>query len=307
MKSPHLFILLTVTCAAIAGGSLASLMYSKPVPSKVADPVAVVQPLSSPAQAQATSQATPQAPSDQAAPYQDISPDGNQAQSNHVSRQPLTLTDAVPTDSSFYQFRRQLRQAVYDRNAAFVQALIPEGGLNLGFGRPLPPEQLDLANPNAWFWSVLEKSLAQGCTDASPKDYPTVDPNSQIWVCPNVIRAFYQQYPNPGSEPGVGYEMSQVIVAGNQVNVRAKPQRKGAIVGVLSNEVVRFDLETWNQLEPEERAQQVENLDGWTPVILPNGQRGYVSNLYAYRPLSYQTVFGQVSGNWKIVSVPGGD
>lgn len=304
MKSPQLFILFTVTCAAIAGGSLASLMYSQPSPPKAANPVAVVQPLSSP---------QAQAPSEQSAPYQDVSPaensqtQSNQTQSSHGSRQPLTLTDAVPTDSSFYQFRRQLRQAVYDRNAAFVQALIPEGGLNLGFGRPLSPEQLELVNPNAWFWSVLEKSLAQGCTDASPSDYPTVDPNSQIWVCPNVIRAFYQQYPNPGSELGVSYEISRVIVAGNQVNVRAKPQRESPIVGVLSNEVVRFDLEAWNQLEPEERAQQVENLDGWTPVILPNRQRGYVSNLYAYRPLSYQTVFGQVNGNWQIVSVPGGD
>ncbi|HEY9698038.1 MAG TPA: SH3 domain-containing protein [Trichocoleus sp.] len=299
MKSPQLFVLFTVTCAAIAGASVASLMYSQP---KAADPGSIAQSVSS------SSTNQPPAAPQQATPYQDVSPAAtSQAQANPFPRQPLTLTDAVPVDSAFYQFRRQLKQAIYDRNAPFVQALIPQGGLNLGFGRPLPPEQLDLANPNAWFWNVLEKSLAHGCTDLSPKDYPSIDPTSEVWACPNVIRAFNQQYPNPNSESGVSYEISRVIVAGNQVNVRTQPQRESPVIGVLSNEVVQFDLEAWNQLAPEERVQQVENLDGWTPVILPNGQRGYVSNKYAYRPLSYQVVFGQVGGSWRIISVPGGD
>ena len=310
MKPQHLFVWFIVLSSSIVGGTLALVNHDR-----------LRLPIDLPAlnkqsnrstsswQSQPSQNSARQLPSSQpVSPYQPVAPDSLTASTSVAPRQPIVLRDEVPPGSVFDQFRSQFRQAVRDRNGAFVKGSIPAEGLSIGFGTPRSVEQLELENPSSRFWGVLEKSISRGCAAARRSDYPTVDANSEVWICSNVTAAFNQQYPNPGTEPGVGYEISRVIVVGNRVNVRAQPAVNSAIVGVLSNEVVQFDQQAWEDFPPEQReAKLLHPIDGWTPTILPDGQKGFVFNRYAYRPLGERLILGQVNGAWKILYVPAGD
>lgn len=217
---------------------------------------------------------------------------------NQASRRPIVLRDQTNRNPEFAKFRRQLEQAIQKRDAQFVAALIPSSGVAQGFGTPRTIAELNLSNRNADFWKVLEKAMGSTCglTDDG-------------YVCPTVSSDFARQYPAPPNSKGVSYEISQVIVVGEKVNVRSQPNLKSSVVAVLTDEVVKLDQSIADQ-QAEVRIQKKQNYDpiqGWTPVILPDGQRGYVYNRYAYQPLEYRLVFKQHNGQWKLVSVPGGD
>lgn len=306
MKPQHLFVWFVVVSSSIAGGAFALLNHDRaPLPidlpalegQKAASPLPSAQPSPDPSS---------QSASPIANQYQPVAPADSTASS--VPRQPIVLRDEVPPGSAFDQFRSQFRQAVRDRNVAFVKELFPAKGISIGFSAPLPPDQLRLEDPNSRFWETLEKALAQGCAATRQSDYPDTDASSQVWICPNVTAAFYQQYPNPSSEPGIDYEISRVIVVGNRVNVRAQASSNSAIVGTLSNEVVQFDRQAFEDFPAEQRESKLLHpINGWTPVVLPNGQRGFVSSRYAYQPLEPRLILGQMGGAWKIIYIPSGD
>lgn len=231
----------------------------------------------------------------------------NSAELTDFPHQRLELTDDVEPGSEFDQLRQNLGQAVENRDADFVTRLIPSEGVAIGFGRPMAVQDLELDDPNSFFWTILEKAIAPGCAALEGSDYPTVDSGSPVWVCPNVVSAFREQYPPPPDAMGVSYEISKVIVVGEAIQVHAEPNAASKVVGLLSDEVVEFDQQTWDQMPPEARVEQVESINGWTPVILPNDQAGYVANRHAYRPLETQVIFGRVDEQWQIVQVPSGD
>ncbi|MGJ3250220.1 MAG: hypothetical protein ACFE0J_03655 [Elainellaceae cyanobacterium] len=223
--------------------------------------------------------------------------------------QTIDLTDQVESGSEFDQFRRLLRDAVGDRNADFVANRIPTDGISIGFSRPITADELGLSDPDAFFWQILYKSVNQGCDRTTDAEYSDTGDNldSELWVCPNITKAFYQQYPPPDDAQGISSDMSQVIVVGDRVPVYAEPGSESLVVGLLSDEVVTFNQSVWEQMPDEMKLQHATSLDGWTPIILPNGTEGYVSNRNAYRPLDARLVFGKVNGQWMIVRVPSGD
>jgi hypothetical protein len=223
--------------------------------------------------------------------------------------QTIDLTDQVEPGSEFNQFRQSLREAVGDRNADFVANRIPSDGISIGFSRPINADELGLSDPNAFFWQILYKSVNQGCDRTTDAEYSDAGDNldSELWVCPNITKAFYQQYPPLEDAQGISSEMSQVIVVGDRVPVYAELDSESMVVGLLSDEVVTFNQSVWDQMPDEMKLQHATSLDGWTPIILPNGTEGHVSNHNAYRPLDARLVFGKVNGQWMIVNVPSGD
>lgn len=149
--------------------------------------------------------------------------------------------------------------------------------------------------------------MSHGCDRTSDFDFIQTDAASDDWICPNITSAFYDQYPPPPEAQGIAYAMSQVIVVGKNVDVFATPEEEGSLVARLSNEVVTFDQTTWDNLPDEVKLQQATSLDGWTPIILPNDQTGFVSNRHAYRPLDARVVFSSINGQWQILHIPAGD
>ncbi|MCY7320369.1 MAG: SH3 domain-containing protein, partial [Phormidesmis sp. CAN_BIN36] len=198
---------------------------------------------------------------------------------------------------------QQLQQAIQTRDARFISALIPEKGVPIGFGTPRTAKDLKLTDSKASFWSLLEKAMGSNCGFAEPNATTA----AKGWICPTVSRDFYQQYPpNPNAKPGLEYELSNVIVIGDRVNVRALPNLNSEVVGILSNEVVKFDRKRFENSQ-EEQINATDPISDWTPVVLPNRKRGYVYNRYAYQALENRAIFKKINGKWQITEMPGGD
>ena len=279
-------IAIAVSCAAVVGAGIAATMRfndsSQPSTPQIAASPEVLSPAPSPS---ASTAPTPLP----------------QPKLDDFPHRRIVLKDQ--TNPEFAKFRQQLQQAIQKRNAGFVSALIPPKGLALGFGRANTAKQLKLDDPKAPFWSILEKAMETSCgfTD------PNATTPAKGWICPTVSRDFYQQYPpKPNTPPGLEYELSNVIVIGDRVNVRALPNLNSEVVGILSNEVVKFDQRRFENGK-EEQIKATDPMSDWTPVILPNRKQGYVYNRYAYRALDYRAIFKKVNGNWQITDMPGGD
>ncbi len=220
--------------------------------------------------------------------------------------QRIVLVDEVNPASDFAQFRQQLREAVRSRDAEFLQSILPPDQIGIGHGVSTLAD-LKLENHNAPIWEWLEKALAAGCFETNNQGQPDVDP-TQGWTCNTVPRDFARQYPAPNTD-GVSYELSRVIVVGENVNARSQPSLESPVVGLLSNEVIKVNrqIEGKRARERAQRGEDYSSLNGWTAVILPNGKPGYISNRFAYSPLEYQAVFGKVKGQWRLLYMPGGE
>ena len=285
MKRAPWMIAIAVSCAAVVGAGIAATMRfnsSSPLP----PPIAASPEVSSPSPSPIASTAPTPSP---------------QPKLDGFPHQRILLKDQ--TNPEFAKFRQQLQQAIQKRDARFISALIPQKGLTLGFGRPNTAKQLKLDDPKAPFWSILEKAMGSTCGFADPNDTTP----AKGWICPTVSRDFYQQYPpKPDTPPGLEYELSNVIVVGDRVNVRALPNLNSEVVGILSNEVVKFDKKRFENSQ-EEQVKATNPISDWTPVILPNRKQGYVYNRYAYQALENRAIFKKINGKWQITEMPGGD
>ena len=287
MKRAPWIIAIAVSCAAVVGAAIATSVRfnasSQPSPSIAASPE-VLPPSPSP------SESPSPAPTPSPQPKLDDFP-----------HQRIVLKDQ--TNPEFAKFRQQLQQAIQKRDARFVLALIPAKGLPIGFGASQTAKDLKLTDPKAPFWSLLEKAMGSNCGFADPNATTAADG----WICPTVSRDFYQQYPpKPDTPPGLEYELSNVIVVGDRVNVRALASLNSEVVGILSNEVVKFDQRRFENSQ-EEQIKATDPISDWTPVILPNRKQGYVYNRYAYRSLENRAIFKKINGKWQITEMPGGD
>ncbi len=212
----------------------------------------------------------------------------------------LILEDEAVPGSDFYQFRAQLREAVRNRNAEFVNSIIPETGLGIGFSVPQTRENLNLDDPQARLWLMLEKAVAIGCSPVENPPPDNSDAVSEMWVCPNVADAFSRQVPPPNSADGVSWMMERVVVVGENVNVRSQPSLDSEAIATLSNEVVQVDRD-------RQLPQTFDPIDSWTAIRLGDDREGYVYNRYVYPPLDYRALFSKINGEWQLQAMPGGD
>jgi hypothetical protein len=89
-----------------------------------------------------------------------------------------------------------------------------------------------------------------------------------------------RQYPAPSNQAGVKYQLDNVIVLGQAVNVRSQPSLNGSVIAQPTNEVVAINSQA-------KQFYDANPLSGWTSVVLPNGKQGYVSHRFAYFALGY--------------------
>ncbi|MBW4417896.1 MAG: SH3 domain-containing protein [Myxacorys californica WJT36-NPBG1] len=208
----------------------------------------------------------------------------------------INLVDESSQSPDFAQFLEKVKQAVRDRDAEFIRSIVTPK-TKLGFGEHRSISYLNPENPQSPFWMDLEKSLALGCT------------NEQIFFsCPTAFRQFDGAIKDaPADQKALAYETS-VIVVGENVNVRSQPDSNAPLVAILSNEIVKFDRDTFKQaMLNTPKVVQQSDLNAWTPVILPNDKSGYVSNRYAYNPLGYRVLFAKENGKWIMQAFVVGD
>jgi hypothetical protein len=205
----------------------------------------------------------------------------------------LVLTDKASPGSDFGQFRDRLRQAVQKQDAGFIKQVMAPG-IKLTFGRPFPISQLNLENPKAPVWQNLERTLTPGCAPMPP--IQKTDPVT--WACPTVFIALgVVKHIDP---------FEQIFIVGKDVIIRRQPSIQSTPVTIVSHQVVKLDQIGMGQLTETQR-NAIDSPTGWTPILLPNSQRGFVSGRYAYAPLGYRALFQKVKGQWQMQALIAGD
>ncbi len=222
--------------------------------------------------------------------------------------QTINLVDQSNQSPEFAQFIQQLRQAVQNRDAKFIRDRVTSKTA-FDFGKHRSINYLNPENPQSPFWSQLEKAIAPGCTDEANTVLPQAPSKGTVFSCSTVFRQFDEVVKNaPVSQNPLTSETSIVIV-GKDVNVRSEPNPSASVIAVLSDEIVKIDRDTFEKspMPMQQTTLEPDNLDGWTPVILPNDNRGYVSNRFAYHPLGYRAIFAHVDGRWMMQAFVSGD
>ncbi|MDJ0701905.1 MAG: SH3 domain-containing protein [Leptolyngbyaceae cyanobacterium MO_188.B28] len=239
-----------------------------------------------------------------------ISQPSRQLSRTEPPHRPIELIDRVVAGSDFAQFRDRLQRAIRNRDANFVQSVLPPEGIQLGIASPgivspLPLAELHLEQTDSWFWKLLEKMMRLDSCEL--EDHPGSIPDAAIWACPNIANTFYRQNPPPLPMMEVDEGANPVVVIGQGVNVRIQPRIGASIVGVLYNEVVTFDQTAWNQQGQQRQRTLSDPMTGWTPVILPNQAHGYVYNRYAYKLRDPRALFEHVNGEWRLFHIVMGE
>ncbi|MFB2879461.1 SH3 domain-containing protein [Floridanema aerugineum] len=204
-------------------------------------------------------------------------------------RRSFTLRDQVAPGSSFDRFRQRLKQAIQQRDAKFIRA-IADPQIKITFGPPIKFSTLGFDNPNSLVWKRLERILSTGCTPYEAPAGVEID----AYQCPHV------------SQAAMGDPFSDIYIIGEAVNVRSQPQSNSRAIGVLNNEILKFDSAGFERFTKQQR-DLAQTLDGWMPVIIPTGERGYVSSRYAFFAAGYRARFENKKGQWKMTVFITGD
>lgn len=224
---------------------------------------------------------------------------------------PFELEDEVPSNSDFAKFRQEFKQAIANRNADFILPLLPRydtGEVAFGFGLT-PVADLKLEQRDGWFWSTLEKAMEFGCADLPAADLGYETAGDVVWICPGTTLAFERQYPTPADAEGIDHYINNLMIIGENVNMRSQPSLDSEVIALLSNEVVGSYSEGWEQIYSQLKADEHRDpISSWTPVEIANGKQGFVYSRYAYAPLDPRLVFGRTDdGRWTILQIPAGD
>jgi hypothetical protein len=178
------------------------------------------------------------------------------------------------------------KSAIAHRDPDSLRAIMAaDVRISLGPSEGLAGLSLDATSPA---WPRLEKALAIGCAPAAPSD-------DAVWMCPGLDTSI------SGLEP-----REQVFILGEGVPLRTDPDGNTPILARLSCRIVAFDNDAWSRMSPE-HLEELDREQGWTPVIVEGGVKGYVQSEVAFRPDGYRVGFERRDGQWRIVAFLAGD
>ncbi|GAP98779.1 hypothetical protein NIES2104_53350 [Leptolyngbya sp. NIES-2104] len=278
MKTKALILSGVVVLTAAVSSTIAAVSYLRPEPQSAAPQVEQPQPTVS----------TPPAT------IEKLNPPVSTAPSPDPARLPIALVDESVQSPEFVKFLDRTKQAVRDRDAKYIRSIVtPQTKFSFGAQRTI--NYLNPENPKSSFWTSLEKALALGCSQ-----------EASGYSCPTVFQQF-QSALKPSSTDLDAF--SAIVVVGQNVNVRSRPDGNSPAIATLTNEIVKYDTTTFQNASEQEKSEtfRLDNPNGWTPVILSGDRRGFVASRYAYSPVGYRVIFGKEGGEWKMQAFVTGD
>lgn len=264
MKFPHILMFILIVLGAIAGSTLATINYLNDREST------------------SNTQFSSLKPRNNNSFPKDIN---LQKPGNHNAiKATLSAINPLSSKVDFSQFRQSFLNAVKRRDEIFIRALITPQTQSLTL------ENYNLEDENSPFWQQIEKAVSTGCTLEVTTRVTKQETENEIWVCPKTFgKSIYDSD-----------WQTQVAILGDRVNIRAEAKTDSSIIGVVSKDLVQFNSETYYNLTEAER-ELVNQFDGWTPVILKNGKKGWVQNNFVYyEPRDYRISFVRFDGQWRL-------
>ncbi|MFB2935061.1 hypothetical protein ACE1B6_07260 [Aerosakkonemataceae cyanobacterium BLCC-F154] len=276
MRFPHILMFIMIVLGAIAGSTLATITYLNGRQSALNAQIFSPQSWNSSLPKSLNLQKT-----------QDDSPE---------NKSTVTPNNPLSSKVDFSQFRQSFLNAVKRRDEIFIRALVTPQTQSIT-GQSLSLENYNLEDENSPFWQQIEKAISGGCTLEMTTKIAQEQTENEVWVCPKTFgKAIYDSD-----------WQTQVAIIADRVNIRAAANINSTIVGIVSKDLVQFDTETYYNLLESER-ELVNKFDGWTPVILKNGKKGWVQNNFVYyEPRDYRISFARFNGQWRLRYLLGGN
>jgi len=189
--------------------------------------------------------------------------------------------DEAAKDPSFFAFRARLLQAIQKKDSAFLLSIVDPaiennfGGTNgfSNFKNIWHPERA--TSP---VWSELMRTLSLGGKFDKDKSYSA----------PYLFNGFPEKFD--------AFEHSAII--DDNVRVRKEPNAQGAVIRTLSFDVVKLG---------QEKAPAYGNSRQWVPVVLADGQKGYVAAEFIRSGIDYRAIFEKKNGKWMMTAFIAGD
>lgn len=194
----------------------------------------------------------------------------------------LRPVDEGARDQSFASFRAALLEAVRQRDVeSVVSRASPE--IKLSFGGDVGRETFreGLEGMADWggepYWRELERVLELGGVFQGTRYFCT-----PYISCVDV----------PGCPDCDPYET--MFTLSDRAVAHAAPDPDSRVVAELSHDVLKIDYDA-------------EFAGDWTPVVLPDGSRGYVSGPDFRMSIDYRALFEKVDGRWRMTVFIAGD
>lgn len=212
-----------------------------------------------------------------------------------------TPTTTTPVQTPVQTLELTTRQSVETLHTTIRQALIRE---DYGAIAPLltnsyywigttyaPLDVTVLTDIESPVMRSLEKAIAAGCL--SHGSSTGVDLTPSYWVCPGTVDRSHLEHITTATT---------VLISGDQVNIRQGPSLDSEVITSVSFQTVVLNQGAIAVLSDAERGALV-TASGWCPILLQDGQAGYVSSQFC-RPITQaHALLRNVDGQWRMTVV----
>lgn len=198
------------------------------------------------------------------------------------------IHDESYRDTSFLRFKTELMFAIHNRDSSSLKLLMAdtvEESRN-GCGRCSREELVDFLfnNDPVSTWEEMAQVVRFGFAEVRTDDSATFFSENQVaFQAPSYHRKVMDE--------------EEVLVLGENVNIRDRPNKKGKVIRQASFEKFKCDCNPY-----EDRIYSDEEGMLWLKIQLPTGEEGYVfAKLTSYH-LPREMTVTKVRGEWKIIS-----
>ncbi|MDQ3087657.1 MAG: SH3 domain-containing protein [Acidobacteriota bacterium] len=192
--------------------------------------------------------------------------------------------DEGKQDKSFSAFRVKLIEAVKKRDKKYLLSVLDPNVKN-SFGGDGGIEEFkemwEIDSSKSKLWDELRVVLSNG---GGFQDKNTFAAPYSFVFFPADLDAFEQQ-----------------VIFGNNVNLRAKPDKSAKVISQLSYNIVKVDYEN----SVSDGKQEPTYL--WLKVETLGGKKGFVSAEFVRSSIDYRAIFVKEKGKWKISAFVAGD
>ena len=192
--------------------------------------------------------------------------------------------DEGKQDKSFSAFRVKLIEAVKKRDKKYLLSVLdPNVKNNFGGDGGIEEfkEMWEIDSSKSKLWDELRVVLSNG---GGFQDKNTFAAPYSFVFFPADLDAFEQQ-----------------VIFGNNVNLRAKPDKSAKVISQLSYNIVKVDYEN----SVSDGKQEPTYL--WLKVETLGGKKGFVSAEFVRSSIDYRAIFVKEKGKWKISAFVAGD
>jgi hypothetical protein len=183
------------------------------------------------------------------------------------------IIDDASSNSSFYNFRRNLIEAVNKKDKKFLLSIVVDNVVNtpgVGDSKANFIGFWEIDNPNSRIWEELDTILKLGAISGN---------NNSFWA-PYLVK--YNKV--------LTYD--NLVIIANNVKLHLDRDEKSKVLKILSFDVVKSLCST---------EEGVCDWD-WMKVKTNTDEIGFVASNLVRSPFQYRIKFMKLDGSWKIVS-----